>query len=51
MKDITPYELAKIISDVVRYQQNELDTYKIIVVILCLVIWVLLCQCVKLWIN
>lgn len=51
MKDITPYELAKIISDVVRYQQDELDTYKIIVVVLCIVIWLLLCQCAKLWIN
>lgn len=47
MKDITPYELAKIISDVLKYQQNELDTYKIIVTILLIVIAVLLCQCVS----
>ena len=51
MKDITPYELAKIISDVIRYQQNEIWTYKAIVVILCIVILILLCQCVELWKN
>ena len=47
MKDITPYELAKIISEVMRYQQAELDTYKIIVSVLVFVIIVLACECMK----
>lgn len=47
MKDITPYELAKIISEVLRYQQAELDTYKIIITVLLIVIAVLICECVK----
>lgn len=46
-KEITPYELAKIISEVLKYQQAELDTYKIIVSILVFVIIVLACECAK----
>ena len=47
MKDITPYELAKIISEVMRYQQAEIDTYKIIISVLVFVIIILACECAK----
>ena len=42
--DINQYELAKIIADVVKYQQNEVDTYKIIVCIETVIIILLSCE-------
>ena len=42
--DINQFELAKIISDVVRYQQNEIDTYKIVVIIETIIIILLACE-------
>ena len=48
MKDITPYELAKIITEIVRYQQNEIDTYKLIMSVMVIVIIILGCECAKL---
>ena len=44
---ITPYELAKIISDIVRYQQNEIDTCKLIITVLIFIIIILSCECVR----
>ena len=42
--DMSPYELAKIIRDVVNYQQNEIDTYKIVVIIETILIVLLSCE-------
>ena len=41
---MNPYELARIVRDVVNYQQNEISTYKIIVTIETIVIILLSCE-------
>ena len=42
--EMSPYELAKIIRDFVNYQQNEIDTYKIILFIETIMIILLSCE-------
>ena len=40
---MNPYDLVKIVADVIRDQQNEIDTYKIVVSFQFIVIALLLC--------
>lgn len=41
---IKDYDVAKIISDMLNYQQNEIDTYKIIVLIETILVILLSCE-------
>ena len=43
-RDINKYDLIKIIAEFIRYQQDEIDTYKIIITILLIIIRVLFYQ-------
>ena len=43
-KDINKFDIVKIIADIVKFQQDEIDTYKIIITILLIIIRVLFYQ-------
>ena len=43
-KEVNKFDIVKIIADIVKYQQAEIDTYKIIITILLIIIRVLFYQ-------